>query len=239
MNMKEFQLRNSINKVVCDDDDFINLSKSKWYENGSGYAYCRVNKSNIRFHRVVMNAQDGDIIDHINGNRLDNRKSNLRFCTQAQNSANMKIHGRNKTGFKGVSFEQRLGTYQCSICVNGKSKRIGNYPTAEIAWRFYDKFAMDFFGEFAKLNFQDIQQTIDFIASYVPETKLSNRTHLSKSNKAGYRGVSIIKRTGKYRAQICIKGDTIYLGDFTDAMSASIAYAKAVEEHKHLTLSPL
>lgn len=94
----EIKVKNST--VIIDKEDLPILESRKWHINDGGYLVWRgINgdkKMTIRFHRVVMNAPKGKVIDHINGNKLDNRKSNLRICTQKDNSRNRAGH-RQKT----------------------------------------------------------------------------------------------------------------------------------------------
>lgn len=96
-----------------------------------------------------MKADKGVLIDHINGNRLDNRKCNLRFCTPTENARNKKKSVNNKSGFKGVIFVKRLGRYRPSIMFNGKLHYMGSFTTAEAAHAAYVAKAKEFFGEFA------------------------------------------------------------------------------------------
>lgn len=99
--MKEVILNNTGNKAVIDDDDYdLVTSFGKWYENDSGYAIkkTRLNGKNIsiRMHILVNNTPKGLHTDHINGNRLDNRKSNLRTVTAAINSWNLNSKRKGK-----------------------------------------------------------------------------------------------------------------------------------------------
>lgn len=127
----------------------------KWRRHAKGYVGTG---KKIRFlHRVVLdikkNAQLS--VDHINGNILDNRKSNLRICTHAENTRNRGIRSDNKTGFKGVSLSESGRRFAARIKVNYKNIRLGYFEKKEDAARAYDKAAREFHGEFARLNFPD------------------------------------------------------------------------------------
>jgi len=105
------------------------------------YASCRVgshtNKSRTtkKMHRVVSNAPDLYVVDHINHDTLDNRKSNLRICTNKQNCENRKLDVRNKTGFVGV---MKYGDrYVSQICNSYKIIYLGIYNTKEEASKAY------------------------------------------------------------------------------------------------------
>lgn len=98
---------------------------------------------------------DGKCVDHINGNRLDNRKSNLRLCTRTENNHNMKLSSRNKSGAKGV-YVQSKNRLRVSIMVNGKNIYIGTFPNTEAGLKqaktAYNNAAIKYYGEFAYLN---------------------------------------------------------------------------------------
>lgn len=105
-----------------------------------------------RLHRLIMKPSDGLEVDHINGNRADNRRCNLRACTRRQNRRNAKLSKNNTSGFKGVSFYRRDGTYEAYIKINHRKHRIGYFKDKIEAARAYDTAALAEFGEFAKIN---------------------------------------------------------------------------------------
>jgi hypothetical protein len=91
--------------------------------------------------------------DHINHNKLDNRKENLRICTEAENVHNTRISRNNTSGYKGVTFHKRDKKWQTQIR-SGQGKRyLGYFNTAEEAAKNYDEKAKEAFGEFARTNF--------------------------------------------------------------------------------------
>lgn len=101
-------------------------------------------------HRFLLDAPEGMQVDHINGNPLDNRRRNLRVCTQSQNGANRPRMRRD--GYRGVRLLK--GKYwSARITYQNKGIHIGCFPTAEDAARAYDAKALELFGEFARLNF--------------------------------------------------------------------------------------
>jgi hypothetical protein len=102
--------------------------------------------------RYILNCGFGEIIDHINHDTLDNRRQNLRKCTGTQNKTNSKIYRNNKSGFKGVHWHKRDGTWGASIGYNGKQIHIGYFATLEEAARAYNETARQLHGEFAYLN---------------------------------------------------------------------------------------
>ena len=149
--------------ALVDTSDYEMLSKRKWHlfkaDWGGLYATAHHTKPNgkvtqIRMHRLIMNAKPEQIIDHINGDGLDNRKSNLRFCTQSQNRANTKrVGGLSK--FRGVYYNKTSKKWASQISLNNKKKWIGYFNTEVEAARAYDKMAKKLFGEFARVNNYD------------------------------------------------------------------------------------
>ena len=143
--------------ALVDDGDFEKVSQYKWAAcrqySGAFYAGTVRNKKLIGMHRLVLNFYGKNLcVDHINGDPLDNRKVNLRICTQAENRRNSKINKRNISGYKGVSFIKMSGKYQSRICFNYKQYELGTFERAEDAAFAYNKKAKELFGEFARLN---------------------------------------------------------------------------------------
>ena len=130
------------------DEDYIFLFPYTWYMIKKGYAYGWVKNKYQLLHRTVAKRMGLDLlnqIDHINGDKLDNRRENLRSATQSQNSMNSRI--KNKTGYKGVTkTNQKWGA---QIKVNGQQIWLGTFNTPEEAHDAYREAAEQYFGEFA------------------------------------------------------------------------------------------
>jgi len=125
-----------------------------WYCSPNGHKQRR--QAGLQIHRLIMDAPKGMCVDHINGNPLDNRKSNLRICTRSENMRNRGAQKNNTSGYKGVSWHKHKKKWGCKINKhNGKQIHVGYYKDKEEAARAYDKKAKEFHGEFAKLNFPE------------------------------------------------------------------------------------
>ena len=143
--------------AVVDDDMYEVFIQRKWHLNSEGYAVgyegSEFGDKRIRMHRVVVSAPDGMEVDHINGDKLDNRRENLRICTHAQNTLNQGIRNDNKSGFKGVFWDKQSGKYRAQIRANKQTFYLGWFDDAEQAARAYDEKARELHGKFARTNF--------------------------------------------------------------------------------------
>lgn len=134
---------------TIDIDDFKLYSDYKFYIT-TGYIAIVPETRALHLHRLIV---DFEIVDHINRNRLDNRKANLRSATHGQNMVNTGPQKRNRSGYKGVYINKK--SYRVRITSNGKSVYIGTYKTAVEAALAYDEAAKKYHGEFAYLNLPD------------------------------------------------------------------------------------
>lgn len=141
--------------AIVDDDDWLELASHNWFcVNGyAGRNYPR--NTRILMHRVIANAPDGMQVDHINHNTLDNRKSNLRLCTLAENNRNHRMARNNRSGYIGVAWAQSHKKWKAYIHYMGKIVNIGFYDDILEAARAHDRKAIELHGEFASLNFPD------------------------------------------------------------------------------------
>ena len=138
--------------------------------------------SEIPIHRFVAKAKRGEYVDHINGDKMDARRSNLRVCTHAENLRNRGPSKNNTTGFKGVAFLKEKGYYVVNICKDRNKMRLGYFFDAEVGARVWDREAIKLHGEFAKLNFPDEDNS-----RYVPPT--AKCVPERPKNATGFKGV--------------------------------------------------
>jgi len=151
------KVRNKNLEVLVDEEDYEYLNQFKWHLHSGGYVNrnqkYKVKPQKTYMHREIMGLPEGKSIDHINGNKLDNRKSNLRIVTKSQNMRNQKKSSNRTSIYKGVSqILNRSKKWQAKIKFGGKTYRIGEYFTEQEAALAYNQAAIKHFGEYAKLN---------------------------------------------------------------------------------------
>lgn len=157
--------------VVADEEDLPLLKQHIWYvrqtiANGETiqvdiYANVpvitgkRKAVKRLSLHRRIANAVPGQVVDHINGDWFDVRRSNLRICTYRENAFNRRAYRGAASRFKGVSYYARTGKWRVRIMVDGHSKFIGSFSDEVEAAKAYDIAAREAHGEYARLNFPE------------------------------------------------------------------------------------
>ena len=142
--------------ALVDDEDFDRVNQFKWWAikspSNNWRAVRQKNRLNIYMHKFILGENSFKIIDHINGDSLDNRKSNLRYCSYSQNNMNSKIKSHNTTGHKGVSFVRRVNKYRVQIMCNKIRYNLGYFKDINDAAKAYNAKALELHGEFARVN---------------------------------------------------------------------------------------
>ena len=160
--MKQIPLHNRVGDLVAyalvDDEDYFEAALYRWSFSSDGYAQRGIRNADGRLsseslHVFLKGRRPGYTIDHINRNKLDCRRSNLRWATASQQGQNREAWGLSE--FNGISWDNdRGGSWRARITVDGRTIRIpGRYQREEDAARAYDRKAIELFGEFAKTNF--------------------------------------------------------------------------------------
>jgi hypothetical protein len=138
--------------ALVDEDDYELLKQYRWYRNKVGYVWRYVGRSMVYLHREIMRFPKTREVDHVNGNRLDNRKINLRTCTHAENRRNNRLQKNNRSGYIGVNWVKRAGKWRAEIQHNYKSIHVGLFDNRLDAAKARDKKAKELWGEHASLN---------------------------------------------------------------------------------------
>lgn len=143
-------------QFMVDEKDYERVSKLTWHICQDGYVLNSVNRRGkglkIRLHRLLLNPSPGKVVDHINGDKLDNRMSNLREATRQENCWNSGPRNTNTSGYKGVSFRKDSGKWKAQINIDGKRVNLGHFDCKHDAARMFNFWAKDTQGEFARLN---------------------------------------------------------------------------------------
>lgn len=150
--------------ALVDDEDFDFLNQWSWcfhlgyairgHKNPSG------KKRHLPMHRVINKTPLGKETDHINENKLDNQRSNLRTASHSQNKFNKGPQQNNTSGYKGVTFIKTRKKWQAQIQGNGKRPSLGYFDTAIEAAKAYDTASYKLHGEFGFRNFQETENRI-------------------------------------------------------------------------------
>lgn len=158
---KEIQL--SQDKVaIVDDKDYEGLSQYKWSaikHRNTWYAVAHLRQSDgsrkmISMHNLIAIPPAGFIVDHIDGNGINNTRDNLRPATNQQNLFNQRLRSTNTSGYKGVCRDKHQRRWTAYIMVDRKKKHLGTFDDIEEAARAYDAACLSLHGEFARPNFR-------------------------------------------------------------------------------------
>lgn len=221
--------------AIVDDEDYQWLRQWRWgvwaYERRA-YAVRNLylgnqRQSRVRMHREILQAPEGMLVDHIDGNGLNNRRSNLRLATHKENARNSrKSIGVSSSTYKGVAYEKETGQWRARIRDDNGLVYIDRYHSEEAAACAYDLAAVRCHGEFARLNFPGrSQQDKERLAR---EASAKEQLALTRSSK--HQGVHFHKGIGKWVARVTIGGRRKNIGSFLteeEAITAREAHLRS------------
>lgn len=241
--MKEIKLTQG-KVALVDDEDFEYLDQFNWHT--STYRELSYAKRNIytgklhtlsHMHREIFEYRGIDLtgleVDHINGDGLDNRRSNLRLATHQENLANCAKRSatRNKNhGFKGITLNPANGRWIAQIMVDGVHIECGDYSTPGEAAKAYDEAAIRYFGEFAKTN--NVLMNADNPITDSDKVMYSNKFRKRpRGTTSKYWGVHFNKRCNKWKARIYVNGMDVYCGIHQTEEDAARAANEAIRKY--------
>jgi hypothetical protein len=138
--------------AYVDAADYEALSRHRWHFN-NGYASRRGDNRRIYMHSEIMQPPKGMVVDHIDGNKTNNCRFNLRVCTPEENRRNVAKHAGARSRFKGVCYDEQSKKWYAECRLRGKKRSLGHFDSEIEAARAYDRGAVELFGEFVRLNF--------------------------------------------------------------------------------------
>ncbi len=210
-NTVRYPLRNG-GFTLIDREDLPKLSGYTWYQH-CGYARARTNEGEVHLSHLLLTCPEGYEIDHINRNRLDNRKENLRIATRSENCANRGSFSHSSSRFKGVHWSKKSKRWEVAIRKDGRQEYIGSFDDEVAAASAYNHYAREMWGPFAVLN--DIEE-VDF----------RRLKHVRNSKHSQYLGVTRHSK-GKWTARLTIEGKRKTLGYFDTEEDAARAFNDA------------
>jgi hypothetical protein len=158
--------------ALIDEDDALIIAQHKWTASVTtrGYAYAsrrtggRKCRQTIMMHRLLLSPDKHQFVDHINGDGLDNRRSNLRLATPSQNAVNTHTPVKGEVRFIGVRRNKsNFGAYGRTC--DGRQVWLGTFKTPELAAAASDRLSLETFGQFARLNFSPVIDEISVKAA--------------------------------------------------------------------------
>ncbi len=215
---------------VIDKEDYEKVKNYRWYCNSSGYAVTANSGHVMRLHSVILDCHlsklSGYTIDHINRNRLDNRKCNLRICTHSENTQNQK---RKSTLFKGIYFNKSNNKWRSLIRMNGITYRLGSYIDPVDAAIAYDIAALTLYGDTACINFLFmVGYSEDEIPDYIMNNvNISLGCGFSATYKSKYKCV-YQNGANKWRVRIHIGDKNVHVGSYKTEIDAAKAFNEYV-----------
>lgn len=149
--------------ALVDTQDIHKVATSRWCATKFGHSWYASRNTEVGgvglLHRLIMDAPDNLVVDHISGDSLDNRRANLRLCTKAENNRNRTVmQSTNTSGYRGVSWQTSRQRYVAQIKLDRKPRNLGRFLCPIEAAIVRDMAAIAFHGEYAVLNFPHLRE---------------------------------------------------------------------------------
>lgn len=206
--------------ALVSKEDFDRVSKYKWRNSNNDYITADVEGKTVRLHHFITNSNPNQIVDHINGNGLDNQRCNLRTSDEKKNGQNKrKMKRPTSSKYRGV-YKTKYGRYKAYMGIDGKRHNLGTYKTENEAAQ-----AIDLFVIFKKLD--HIQ--LNFPEKREEYSSMEYKPHQPKEPTNEYIGVK--KQEDKYIAGLRINKKYRVIGDSTDPVAAAKLYDAYVVKH--------
>lgn len=208
-------------EVTIDREDFQLVKDYTWGLSKTGYVYTK-NPNSIYIHRIIMKCPKDKTVDHIDLNKLNNRKENLRICEHMQNTWNRKKYSGSRFGgctskYKGVRSRNTNEAWEARIKVNKTQLTIGIFSSELAAANAYNYFAKIYHGEFARLNdCMILDNWFDYL--------------IKRGKTSKFRGVTWSKKHKSWRAAIYLEGKKNNIGLFDTELDAAVAYNQKIKE---------
>ncbi len=215
------ELGNSDRLAKVSPEDLTLVSGYRWCVNNAGYVTATIDGQSVFLHRFLLQPSHMMQVDHINRDKLDNRRANLRIATRSQNNANSTGHADRFSKYKGV-FRHR-DRWCTQITVDGRELWIGSYATEEDAARAYDSAAMFYYKEFAVTNF-DVTEALS-----VDELRHRNWLVNKMNTSSQFRGVYFDRNLNKWCVSIKLDKVSKYIGAYISEVDAAKAYDSAAK----------
>ena len=216
-------------KVTVISDEDSDLAQFPWCQTAGDYVVRGDPNGTtpLRLHRIIMARMlgralvKGEFVDHIDMDKLNNQRANLRLASSSQNHCNIGKRSNNTSGYKGVTFNKAMRKWVAQIRYQAKQISIWYFDTAEAAAKAYNDKAREIHGEFARLN------VLPEGAEAIPAPPRI----LFRNNTSGYRGVHFVTRDQKWLATLRIDGKQVCVGRFHTPLEAAQAYNEAAIRH--------
>lgn len=217
----EIKLSKGIGTVKISPEDYDVLSKYKWNKNSNGYIYGWVNGKMILMHRYITKPIDNEKVDHINGDRTDNRRENLRNTTTQKNNENRSKKKNTSNEYYGVFLSKNKKKYGVQITINKKTTYLGYFENEINAAERRDMYIVHNKLDHMKLNFPEKKE------------EYMNKEYIQKiSNPKTNKYFGVYKQKNRFQSKLKLNKTQVNLGSFKTAIDAAIFYDKYIVDNK-------